>query len=97
MEIDKRGKERKLKSNSNLDNRKDIELKEKQVERELKDIEEELERLKQMIRDKKVSNQTRVRFGVPGSSIDNDNCTEDENYHRLTKELDSIKLMIINL
>ena len=49
-----------------------------------------------MIRDKKISNDTRVRFGGVGRDTDHDD-PNNENYHRLTKDLDSIKLMIINL
>ena len=61
LEIDKRGKERIIKNAANsISGEKDkIELMERQLQHEVQEKQEELERLKAMIRDKQIENETK--------------------------------------
>ena len=61
----------------------------RQLTAELRDREEELDRLKTMIRDKKVEIDSRphLQYGDGGS----------EQYDKITKEVDQVKLMILDL
>lgn len=77
LEVEKRGKERQLKSHSTIDDKRESEILEKQLQRELKEKEEELDRIKMMIRDKKVQRESKVRFGGT-STANNDNIEEDD-------------------
>lgn len=62
MELEKRGKDRQLKSASVYTGDKEVELLEKQLQRDLRDKEEEIDRLRSMIRDKKLELETKKNF-----------------------------------
>ena len=62
---------------------------ERQLKREVREKEEEIDRLKAMIRDKKLAIESKKTFG-----------TEDQptsSFSKLTEEIDSVKLMVLNL
>ena len=57
------------------------------MQRQLKDKEEEIERLKMMIRDKQL--EKNLMFGRGEG--------DDEQFNRISKEIDQIKFMILSL
>ena len=91
LEFEKRGKERQLKNASAVQpSSKDLELVESQVQREVREREEELERLKIMIRDKKLAMESRKTF----ASSDGQG---QSGYDKLSQEINSVKVMVLNL
>ena len=69
---------------------KDLELVESQLQREVREREEELERLKIMIRDKKLAMESRKTFASSDGQ-------EQSGYDKLSQEIDSVKVMVLNL
>ena len=95
LEIEKRGKERQIKNaNSSMNGEKEqTEMLERQLQRELKDKEEEVDRLKAMIRDKKLEMETREYF----KHEDNGEGAGEGQYEKITKEIDQVKVMILDM
>ena len=98
LEFEKRGKERQFKNASSQVNggaqEKDSEIAEKQLQREVREKEEELERLKQMIRDKKIDIEGKKTFGTGRDKMEPG---EQQQYDKLSKEIDSVKVMMLDL
>lgn len=94
LEIEKRGKERQLKNTSTANQTdKDLEMLERQLQRDLQDKDEELDRLKMMIRDKRTELEAKaVYHHHSGSGVD-----QSEEYQKISKDIDTVKLMIIDL
>lgn len=90
LEMDKRGKERQLKNVSTAKNEVDIEKLEKALQSDLREKEEEISRLKSMIRDKKLEHEQREHFP-------HENHGGDDHYQKITQDIDSVKLMILDL
>ena len=92
LEHDKRAKERQSKAANVAGEREDLEALERQLKRELRDKEEEAERLKGMIRDRKVLLESKRTF-----ARDDEENKGAETYAKLSSEIDSVKLMVLNL
>ena len=92
LEIEKRGKERLIKNAaSSITGEKDqMEAIEKQLQREVREKEEEIDRLKAMIRDKQIENETKEYFP-------RGNANDEDQYTNITKEIDQVKVMILDL
>ena len=58
------------------------------MQRDLRDKEEELERIKTMIRDKRIEHKSKDTFGIE---------EDNDQYQKLSKEIDSVKIMILDL
>jgi len=92
LEHDKRAKERQSKAVNVTGEREELEALERQLKRNLRDKEEEAERLKDMIRDRKVLLESKRTF----ARNDEENKGADT-YAKLSSEIDSVKLMVLNL
>jgi len=66
---------------------------ERQLQREVKEKAEELDRLKSMIKDKKLENEQRSDDYFPS----NQSQSNTEHYEKLNKEIDSVKVMLLDL
>ncbi|CDW91648.1 ww domain containing protein [Stylonychia lemnae] len=91
LEMDKRGKDRQVKSTDN-ETSFQHNVKEQQLQKELREKQEELDRIQLMIKDKKdqqrkkAQSQDRASHHLPG-----------EDFHNIVKDLDQVKVMIMDL
>ena len=89
LEHDKRAKERQSKAANVAGEREELEALERQLRRELRDKEEEAERLKAMVRDRRLLIESKRTFPHEEEG--------ETHYAKLSSEIDNVKLMVLNL